>query len=80
MENNKINKNAICILTIIPHIDFIEFYNNFTNYDIFFIIDDYNYNCKIIKDLYPSINFIQISNNECNNNGFNLSEAGVSPV
>jgi hypothetical protein len=67
------NKNAICVLTITPNIEFIEFYNNFKNYDIFFVIDDNNYNCEMLKKDYPSINFVQILNDECNEHGFKHS-------
>ena len=67
------NKQAICILTIKPHIDFVEFYNTFKNYDIFFIIDDYTYNCENLENDFPYINFIQLTNEECDNNGFKHS-------
>jgi hypothetical protein len=67
------NTKAICILTITPNIEFIEFYNSFKNYDVFFIVDDNSYDCEILKQKYPLLNFIQLSNEECDKNGFKHS-------
>ena len=67
------NKKAICVLTIVPHIELVKFYNTFINYDIFFIIDDNNYDCTEFKQNFSSINFIQILNEECNKHGFKHS-------
>lgn len=67
------NKSAICIVTIEPHIEFVEFYNAFNSYDIFFMIDNNNFDCDKLKTRYPRLNFIQLSNNECENAGFKHS-------
>jgi len=64
---------AICILTIRPNKNVVQFYNMFTNYDVFFIIDDIHYDCSAFKTMYPSIQFIQISNEECDYHGYKHS-------
>ena len=67
------NKNAICILTIKPHLELINFYIQFKNYDVYFVIDDLNYDCDLLRTTYPTIKFIQIPNEVCESSGFKYS-------
>jgi hypothetical protein len=65
-------KNAICILTIVPNKIWLEFLNkNFNFYDVYMLIDrnDIDYN-KELKDKYTNIHFIQIDDEECQENGY----------
>jgi len=66
-------KSAICIICVRPHSDLVDFYNRFTNYKIFFLIDDYNFNCTYLRLRYPNVQFIQISNETCNKAGYKHS-------
>ena len=63
------NKYIIAFLTVKPPKLFFEFIKNLkkTNYDIYVIIDDNNYE---IKDIYNNINIIYINNNESEMIGF----------
>lgn len=64
-------KKCIALLTNIPNIIWIEFLNNFINYDIFFIINSNNINySEIYSKKYNKINFIQINNNVCLTKGY----------
>lgn len=67
------NKNALCVLTIEPHLELIEFYAKFKQYDVYFIIDNLSYNCDILRETYPSVQFIQIPNEVCELSGFKHS-------
>lgn len=62
--------NAICIICYKPNVIWLDFLINFKYYDIYLIIDDNTVNYKFYKTTYPSINFIQIDNNDCENNYF----------
>jgi hypothetical protein len=65
--------SAICIITIRPHIDFLEFYKDFKDYDVIFMIDDISYDTTVLQSAYPTIRFVQIPNEECNKHGFKYS-------
>ena len=68
MSYNTKNTSALCLLCKIPNEEWFAFLNNFTNYDVFVIIDD---NSKTYADYYgetyKNINIIQIDNQECYN-------------
>ena len=62
------NEKAICIISKNYHFELINFYSNFKNYDIFFIIDD---NEKIVNDTqYKNINFIRLNNSYVENKNY----------
>jgi hypothetical protein len=62
--------NAICLITIIPKEELLEFYDKIKNYDIFVIVDNNDYDLSNLKLKFPNFNFVQIDNNECIDNGF----------
>jgi len=61
--------NAICLITFRPSIIWCNYLNKFTNYKIFVIVDDNNFNLTKFIRTY-NITFIQISNNKCHINGY----------
>ena len=61
--------NAICVICNKPNVIWLNFLMNF-KYDVYLIIDDNTVNYNFYKETYPSINFIQIDNNDCENNYF----------
>jgi hypothetical protein len=71
-------RNALCLLTKIPNITWLEFLNNFKDYDVFIIIDDNtnDYN-KIYDNKYRNINIIQIENTHCYKNGYTNCNSAV---
>jgi hypothetical protein len=66
--------NCIAILTKEPIPAWMEFLKDFKDHDVYLIIDentvDYN---SVYKSKYPTINFIQIKNDECADNYFTNS-------
>jgi len=63
-------KNIICLLSVRPCIKTYNFFKSIrlnTQYDVYIVIDDNNYN---IPDSDDTIKIIKIDNNECKNNGF----------
>lgn len=64
------NKNAIVLITKIPSIEYLDFLNTFTQYDMYVIIDSNEYITNSIKSVYKNIEFIQINENECRNKCF----------
>ena len=64
---------AICIITIRPNKEMVEFYNTFENYNVYFIIDDSSFETKTFVELYPKIQFIVIENKLCEQQGYKHS-------
>ena len=64
------NKNAVVLITKIPNAKYLDFLNSFTNYDVYVIIDSNEYFTTSVTKIYENIQFIQINNDECRNNGF----------
>lgn len=64
-------KQAICLLSRDVHIEWLEFLNKFTYYDIFICIDnnDEDYQKKY-SDAFSHISFIQIKNETCREQGY----------
>jgi hypothetical protein len=65
-------KNAICLITYDANskTQFLDFLNFFSKYDIYVILDDNTADCSLLREKYDKINFIQIDNKECIENGF----------
>jgi len=63
-------KDAICVITLIPNTGLLQFYNKFTNYDVYIIVDDNDFDVSYSKLMYPNCNFVQIPNSLCENSGF----------
>jgi hypothetical protein len=63
-------KKAICLITIRPNKIWLDFLNNFENYDIYVVIDDLLTNYDDYINTYSNINFIKISDDECKYYGY----------
>ena len=65
------NKIAFCLLVRKPNIVWLKFLNTFIdNYDVYIVIDDYDDDYNDLIDEFPNINFIQITDDECIENGY----------
>jgi hypothetical protein len=74
----KSKKIAISLLTIEPNKIWLDFLLTFkNNYDIFIFIDNNNIDINLFKNNYPSLNFIQIDNNESIKNGYSNSSYNI---
>jgi hypothetical protein len=63
-------KKAIGLVTYKPNEINLEFLNNFTQYDVYIIIDDNTTNYQHFEEKYRCLNIIQIDNTICYNTGF----------
>lgn len=63
---NKCSNNAIVLLARYPDNIWLNFLNNFYDYDIFVVIDNNDNDfCKLFEKINSKINFIQIDDNYC---------------
>jgi len=82
IENKNIKKNkiAFCLLTRKPNISWLNFLNMLLDkYDTYVVIDDKGDYLDFINK-YRNINFIQIDDEECINNGYYYSDYVFKPV
>jgi hypothetical protein len=63
-------KKAICIITIHPNKVWLEFLNKFQNYDVYIVVDDLTSDYGDYNKIYPNIQFIKISDDECRQHGY----------
>jgi hypothetical protein len=67
-------KNCIALLTKEPATLWLDFLKDFIKYDVFVVIDDNSMDyAEAFKSKYPTVNFIQIKNDECADNYFTNS-------
>ena len=67
------NNSAICLLCVRPNKIHIDFFNTISNYKLFILCDDNNYNTN-----NTNIEFIKIDDNECFSNGYKNSNFFVN--
>ena len=68
-----LKKDALVLLTRFPHSIWLDFLQDFNNYDIYVAIDDNSQNYSDLyhnKNEYMNINFIQFNEEECEKNNF----------
>jgi hypothetical protein len=73
------NKEALCLIVNKPNKNYLDFLDNFVNYEIYVIIDDntFDYSTQYKND-YKNINLIQITDIYCKISGFiNTNKIGV---
>jgi hypothetical protein len=63
-------KPAICLITIIPNKTWLDFLNKFTNYDIFVVVDNLQFDYSQIKNDYPNVKIIIVTDEECKKYGY----------
>jgi hypothetical protein len=63
-------KKAICLITRTPNKIWLEFLNNFENYDIYVLVDDLITDYKDYEQIYANIRFIKITDDECRQHGY----------
>jgi hypothetical protein len=74
-------KNAFGLICFQPKEIWCNFLNNFTEYSVFLIVDDNNFDLNDFEKLYKNISFIKIDSSKCELNGFiylNYSESECS--
>ena len=73
---------AICLIVLEPQEIYLDFLASFTSYDIYIIIDSKkNQTAITTKEKYKALNFVQLSEQQCINNGFqNVNYIGVKKV
>ena len=72
---------AIVLLTRYPNNIWLNFLNNFYDYDIFVVIDDNNKDfCKLFDKANSKINFIQIDDKYCKERGYHNALIRTSNV
>lgn len=70
-------KNALCLITHKPSqkMEYIIFLNSFTKYDVYVVIDDETNDYSALIQQFPQIHFIQVSEQQCVQNGYvNLNQ------
>ena len=74
IKNDKVkikkSKNAFCLLCIQPNEIWLKFLSKFKNYDLYLMIDNFDFDTTILKQKYNNINFIKINEDECSKSGF----------
>ena len=63
-------KNAICLITIHPSQVWLAFLSTVTQYDVYILVDNLEFDYDIYKEMYPTINIIKITNEECTHYGY----------
>lgn len=62
--------NAICSITFRPTDIYCHFLNSFSNYKVFVVVDDNEFDLSNFIQNYENITFIQINNELCRNSGY----------
>lgn len=62
--------DVVCILTVKPEIIWLDFLSTFKTLKTYIMVDDNTFDCTELKKKYPTIQFIQIDDNECIKNGY----------
>jgi hypothetical protein len=71
IENLNSSRKAVSLLVREPNVIWLNFLNTFTeDYDVYVIIDDYNFSTIQLESQYPNINFIKIKDDTCKKSGF----------
>ena len=71
--------NKIALICLKPEEPYLEFLNNFTNYEVYIIIDDNSVNYTLLYSAkHTNLRFIQIPDEICSQYGFtNVNNFGV---
>jgi hypothetical protein len=71
-------KNALCLLTKLPHKVWLDFLETFTYYDIYVVIDDNSVDyLRECHGIYHTIKIIQIDNEICREHGYTNCNSAV---
>jgi len=73
---------AICLIVLEPNEVYLDFLTKFSSYDIYIMIDSKkNQTAITTKEKYKTLNFVQLFEQQCINNGFqNVNYIGVKKV
>lgn len=75
------NKNAFCLLIRTPSIIWLDFLNTFTDdYDVYIAIDNVLDDYSDLINKYPNINFVIISDEECQSANYMNSDFLLKPI
>ena len=62
--------NALCLVTITPTNEWCEYLNHFTNYKIYIMVDDNNFDYTLYKTMFPKLFFIKFMHDSYRVNGY----------
>lgn len=62
--------NAICLVTITPTNEWCDYLNRFTNYKIYILVDDNNFDYTLYKTMYTKLFFIKFQHDSYKINGY----------
>jgi len=62
--------NALCLVTITPTNEWCDYLNRFTNYKIYIMVDDNNFDYALYKTMYPNLFFIKFMHDSYRANGY----------
>ena len=63
-------KYALCLLTVNPNEIYLDFLDNFDNYDVYVFIDNNSININDFEIKHPTIHFMQIKDEKCIEEGY----------
>lgn len=70
-ESGAISDNCICLISRKPNPTWLDFLGKFKAHDVFVVVDDNDIDyAQVYRDKYPSTNFVQLDNSECERLGF----------
>jgi len=62
--------NAICLVTITPTNEWCDYLNRFTNYKIYIVVDDNNFDYTLYKTMFSNLFFIKFQHESYKVNGY----------
>lgn len=75
------NKNAFCLLTRTPNVIWLDFLTNCTNdYDVYIVVDNILEDYSEFINKFPNINFVIISDEECQSANYYNSDFMFKPI
>jgi hypothetical protein len=64
------NAKAIALIAREPTETWLAFLSTFRGYDVYIILDNLEYDLRMCSNTYPTLQFIQISNQDCIDHGY----------
>jgi hypothetical protein len=62
--------NAICLVSIFPTNEWCDYLNRFSNYKLYVLVDDNNFDYTLYKTMFPNLFFIKFQHDSYKVNGY----------
>ena len=62
--------NALCLVTTTPTNEWCEYLNRFTQYKLYIMVDDNNFDYTLYKTMFPKLFFIKFMHDSYRVNGY----------